>query len=561
MDTDAPLPNDLEACRRELLECRRELSDKCRDLKHVESVLAETAVVCEEQQGRIENLQAELELLKRYIFGRRSERQADSPGQGRLFEEPDEGEALPPPADEAGMEEITCRRRRRRGHGWGKLPEHLPRQEELVDVPEEERTCPDCGEPLERIGEDRSERVDLVPAKLVVKVIVRPKYACKKKHGIRQQPSPPSPVPGGRFDFGFVSHVVTSKFADHLPHYRQQDILARSGLELSRSTLCDIVAGASRLLAPLAELLRERVIESGLLGADDTPVRVLDGAHPAGVRTARFWHYRGFHQAPYNVFDFHESRSRDGPAEFLKGFTGWVKVDAYGVNDGVYLGSDSILASCCWSHARRKFFEAKSSHPSASAHALGLIWELYDIEDRARELSADQRLAMRQAEALPVLARLRAWLDEQRPSVLPKSKLGEAVRYALNQWDELLSYTTDGRLPIDNNDTERELRMLTIGRKNWLFLGSPEAGPRAAILYTVVASAARHRLDVWAYLVDVMRQLAEGAEDLAPLLPDAWAKSHPDSIRTYRHREREEKARTKRERRRRRRALTRAAAR
>jgi transposase len=554
MSTDASLPNDLLACQRELLACREDLSRKNCDLNHVQSILAETAVVCEEQKGEIEKLQAELELFKRYIFGRRSERMTDSPGQGRLFQEPSEGEGPSPPAEEAGQEEITYRRRRR-GHGWSKLPEHLPREEVLVDVPEEERTCPDCGEPLEKIGEDRSERVELVPAKLVVKVIVRPKYACKKKHGIQQRPAPPSPVPGGRFDFGFVAHVLASKFADHLPHYRQQDILARSGLELSRSTLCDIAAGASRLLAPLAELLRQRVIASGLAGADDTPVRLLDPQHPDGVRTARFWLYRGFEAAPYDVFDFHESRSRDGPAEFLKGFRGWVKVDAYGVNEGVYLGSDSILASCCWSHARRKFFEAKSSHPSASAYALGLIRELYDIEDRARDWSAADRLALRQSEALPVLARLRTWLDEQRPSVLPKSKLGEAIRYALNQWDELLTYTTDGRLPIDNNDTERDLRMLTIGRKNWLFLGAPEAGPRAAILYTIVASAARHRLDVWAYLVDVMRRLAEGADDLAAMLPDTWAATHPASVRTYRHREREQRAAAKRACRLRRRAL------
>lgn len=555
MSKDARVPDDLETAQRELQHLRSQLT-------HTESVLAETAVICEEQRGQIEKLQGELELFKRYLFGRRSERFAEGAGQGHLFDEPaDEGNSPAPPSA-AAEEEITYRRRRRRGHGWGKLPEHLPREEVLIDVPESERTCPCCGDALERIGEDRTERVDYRPARIVVKVLVRPKYACSKKHGIQQAEAPPAPVPGGRFDFGLVAQVVTSKTADHIPFYRQQDILARSGLELSRSTLCDIMAGAARLLAPLAALMRQRLLESGWLGADDTPVRLLDGNHPEGVRTARFWLFRGLASARYNVFDFHESRSRDGPAEFLKTFRGWVKVDAYGVEGGVYLGSgERIRASCCLAHARRKFDEAKSSHPTLAAEALAFFGRLYDIEDRAGDLSAEARRALRQSEAVPVLARLRAWFDEQGKQALPKSRFGEALGYLRNQWTALTNYVEDGRLPIDNNATERDLRALTIGRKNWLFIGSPEAGPRAAIVYTVVASAARHDLDVWAYLRDALQRLAIGETDLAQLLPDVWAAAHPDSIRAYRGREREACANSQRARRQRRRALARAATR
>lgn len=529
----APLPDDLETCQREL--------------QHTRATLAEIAAICEEQR-------AELELLKRYIYGRRSERVIDPPGQGRLF--PDaEAEESGDASCEAAEEEITYRRRRR-GHGWSKLPEHLPREEVRIDVPEAERPCPCCGETMAPIGEDRSERVDFRPAKIVVKVIVRPKYACPKKHGgVQQAAAPPSPVPGGRFDFGFVAQVLTSKFADHLPLYRQQDVLARSGLELSRSTLCDIVSAAAVLLTPLAELLRDRVLAGDLLGADDTPVRLLDPAHPEGVRTARFWLYYGY-EAPYDVFQFHESRSRDGPQEFLKTFSGWAKVDAYGVQDGVYLQSGGrIRASCCFAHARRKFFEARSSHPRKSAEAVAMIRPLYDVEDQARELSPELRLELRRQESTPILERMKAWLDQEADTVLPKSNFGEAVRYARNQWEELISYLSDGRLPIDNNDTEGELRRMTIGRKNWLFLGAPEAGPRAAIIYTVVASAARHDLELWSYLRDVLEQLATGVDDLTSLLPDVWAKSHPELIRTYRGREREAKAARTREARRRRRLL------
>jgi transposase len=204
-----------------------------------------------------------------------------------------------------------------------------------------------------------------------------------------------------------------------------------------------------------------------------------------------------------------------------------VKVDAYGVEGGVYLGSERIRASCCLAHARRKFDEAKSSHPRLAAEALGFFQQLYDIEDRARDFTPAARQALRQAEAVPLLAMFRVWADEQAPHTLPKLKIGEALGYLRNQWEALTNYVEDGRLPIDNNGTERDLRALTIGRKNWLFIGSKEAGPRAAILYTVVASAARHDLDIWAYLCDVLQRLARGNADLASLLPDAWAAAIP----------------------------------
>lgn len=553
MNTDASLPSDLAACQHELIAARGQLT-------HVESVLAETALTCEQQRTQIEKLAAELDLFKRYLYGRRSERFAEDPDQGRLFESAAGG--TPPTAElpEAAEEEITYRRRRP-GHGWSELPANLPREQVLLDVPEAERICGCCGEPMQKIGEDRTERVDYRPAKIVVKVFVQPKYACTQKHGgVKQMATPVAPVPGGRFDFGLVAQVVTSKIADHLPLYRQQDVLARSGLELSRSTLCEILANAAFLLEPLAMLLKQRLLASDILGADDTPVRLLDPAHPEGVRLARFWLYRGDSAAPYNVFDFHESRSRDGPRMFLANYRGWVKVDAYGVNGGVYLGSERILASCCLAHARRKFDEAKSSHPRLAAEAPGFFQQLYDIEDRAGVLTTEARQALRQAEAVPLLEKLRTWAENQAAQALPKLKFGEALGYLRNQWSALTNYVQDGRLPIDNNATESDLRALTIGRKNWLFIGSKEAGPRAAVLYTVVASAARHNLDVWAYLRDALERLAIGDTDPINLLPDAWAAAHPEAIRTYRAHEREAVAAAKRARRERRRALERAKA-
>jgi transposase len=236
-----------------------------------------------------------------------------------------------------------------------------------------------------------------------------------------------------------------------------------------------------------------------------------------------------------------------------------VKVDAYGVKDGVYLSSDGrINASCCLAHARRKFDEAKSSHPRLSAEALAIIQQLYDLEDRARDFTAEDRRGLRQREASPLLTRFRGWLDEQAVSALPKLKFGEAVGYARNQWPSLINYVQDGRLPIDNNDVERDLRALTIGRKNWLFIGAPAAGPRAAVLYTVVASAARHHLDIWAYLRDILERLASGGVELSSLLPDEWAQSHPASVHEFRRQEREGRAVAERARRQARRLLAQA---
>jgi transposase len=239
MSTDASLPTDVGALQQELIAARHRLA-------HAESVLAQTAVTCEQQQTEIEKLKAELELFRRYLYGRRSERFLEDPAQGRLFEPPAEGDASSPELPAAAEEEIPYQRRRK-GHGWSELPKHLPREEILLDVPEAERQCGCCGQRMVKIGEDRVERVDYRPAKIAVKVYVTPKYACPNKDGgVQQIETPPGPVPGGRFAFGMVAQVVTSKICDHLPLYRQQDVLARSGIELSRSTLCEIMASAAR---------------------------------------------------------------------------------------------------------------------------------------------------------------------------------------------------------------------------------------------------------------------------------------------------------------------------
>jgi hypothetical protein len=338
--------------------------------------------------------------------------------------------------------------------------------------------------------------------------------------------------------------VGVSKFAEHLPLYRFEDISTRYGLHLSRSTLCDWVRGVADLLKPLYQLEKELVQSSPVIWTDDTHVTVLGGEKP-GSHKGRFWVYIGAGAFPYDVYDFTEDRKRDGPARFLADYRGYLQADAFSGYDGIYVGSGGlILEVACWAHARRKFFEARSSFPAEASLILQMVRRLYEVEDRARSLDDDARRALRQTESVPILERLREELDRLSCRLLPKSALAQAVTYASNQWRALCRYTEDGRLTIDNNVSERRLRDQAIGRKNWMFLGSDEAGPRAAVLCTIIAGAKRHRLEPWAYLRDVIMQLSVDAspELLGRLLPDRWAMAHPEHVLTHRLEESRQKA-------------------
>ncbi|MCA9147200.1 MAG: IS66 family transposase [Planctomycetaceae bacterium] len=454
MSQPEQLPNDIEACHALILQQGDTTDSLARDN---------------------ERLKLEIEQLKRYIYGRRSERHVENDSQLTLFDDSSEAEAEPGIDDELIEEEITYRRRRRSKSD--RFPENLPREVKTIDVPEEERNCPCCGEEMPIIGTDVRERLEYVPAKMFVHEQRYPKRACGQcKQGVTVAPPPASDqdgaslTAGSRYGFGVTAQIVLGKYADHLPLYRLEDVFARAGVVIPRSTQVGLLDAAADLVQPLTDYMKSLLIASDVIGMDDTPVRLQDATLPGKMRTARVWLARGRDQAPYNVFFFHESRERDGPSKFLASYNGWVTVDAYGVNDGVYLGSDGrIRASCCHAHARRKFEAALSNDPKRASRGLAFYRQLYEIEDRGSALSADQRWELRRAESLPVLDAFKAWLDAQAADskLLPKSAIGGAVRYALNLWQPLMSFTLDGRLPIDNNDTERDLRRLTIGRKNW----------------------------------------------------------------------------------------------
>jgi transposase len=540
MDDDNALPTDLAECQQLLLAAFQQAAELSR-------VLDETAASYEELQATHRAALEELSALKRWIYGRRTEKIVEGDGQRHLFDlEPSSTTATSPePILELPLQEAT-RHRRRRELNLDKLPHY--RHEH--DLSEADKQCSCCGRIKDRIGQDESKVLEYVPAKLEVHVYVRPKYACRYcKEGVMSPPPPVRPIARGMAGPGLIAQIVVGKFSDHLPLYRQEDFFTRHGLHIARSTLCDWVQVAAELLRPLYQRQKELVLQSPVLWTDDTPVTVLVGGDQ-GSRMARFWTYIAA-EHPYSVYDFTESRARDGPAKFLAGFQGYLHADAYGGYDQIYLGSnEAIIEVACWAHARRKFFDAKNSSPRDTHQVLEWVRQLYEVEERTRELSADARREIRAAEAEPVLDRIEAHLAELENRALPKSALGKAVGYALNQWRALRRYTEDGRLSIDNNVSERTLRHQAIGRKNWLFLGSEQAGPRAAVLFTILAGAKRHRIEPWTYLRELLLRLHGDDPRLDEMLPDKWAANHPESVLTYRLEESRRKAAAKSTRRR-----------
>ena len=474
MDRHTNLPDDPAQCHRLLLaayqesvQLRQQVAASQQQVAELDRVLDETAASFEELKQEHAATLDELAWYKRWTFGRRRERFTEGEGQGHLFDlDPaaaDEPEDSATGDEEAETEVKGHRRRKRRQIDWDKLRQ-IRHEHDLSD---EEKVCSCCGRTMDRIGEDVTRELEYEPAKLEAHIHVRPKYACRRcKDGVSAAPLPPRPIPGGIAGPGLVTEVIVSKFGDHLPLYRLEDILTRYGVYIARSTMCDWVKATAELLRPLYDLQRELVLQSSVMWTDDTRVTVLGGE--AGSFQGHFWTHIGDREHPYSAYDFTTSRSRDGPARFLRGYSGYLHADAYTGYDAIFLGTgSSVIEVACWSHARRKFYDAVKSNPREAHQVLEWIRQLYDIEDRAHDLSVDARRELRAREANPALDKLEAYLAELAPKALPKSSLAKAVTYARNQWEALRRYTEDGRLTIDNNVSERTLRHQAIGRKNW----------------------------------------------------------------------------------------------
>ncbi len=492
----------------------------------------------QQKSREIDGLQHQLQYLLRRLFGRSAEK--IDPKQMQLFETllNQLAPPAPTPTPEPAVEPVPpSPLPATHGHGRRRLPSNLPRQKIIHDLPEDQKPCPCCGKVRHVIGQEVSEQLDYVPAKLTVIEHVRLKYACraceeKAAEGgpqIVTAEKPLSPIEKGLAAPGLLAYVMVSKYSDHLPLYRLEHILARHGIQISRSTMCGWAAQCAALLRPLYDRMIQEVLQSKVIHTDDTPVKVLDPALDR-TRTGRFWVYVGDKPHPYTVFSYTPSRSRDGPREFLKGWSGYLQADAFGGYDGIYAGEAGgrVTEVACWAHARRKFYDARNSDAAASTHALAHIRLLYDVEDEAKPLSALDRHRLRQEKSVPRLQQFKTWLESQQAqrggAVLPKSPMGQAIVYALNQWDALCVYTTNGDLTIDNNASENALRRVALGRKNWLFCGSDNGGVTAAVLFSLIATCQRHHVDPFVYLRDVLTRIAATpVNQLDSLLPDRWA--------------------------------------
>lgn len=494
-----------------------------RDADNARREAMELAQTVEHQREQIEKKDRQIVELLQALRGKQRERV--DPNQLLLFETGELEALLNEQADDDADDAPALRRRKRRGRK--PLPENLPREEILYELPESERLCPVDGEPMPRIRWEISEQLEYEPASLKVLVHKRAVYACPRKHDeatLATAPKPPQPIEKGLAGPGLLAAMVVGKFGDHLPGYRLEDILSRHGVEIRRSTIYDWLSAVADLTEPLYDLLKQRVLASKVIHTDDTQVKLIDTTI-GGTRTARFWAYLGDRDHPYEVYDFTESRQRAGPQKFLQNFQGYLQADAYGGYDGVYLGSGgAIVEVACWAHTRRYWHKARDQDSARAHHALAVISRLYELERATKDADAASRQALRAEHSAPVLSDFKQWLNNQE--FLPKSVIGQAATYTRNQWEALNRYVEDGDLSIDNNAAERSMKPVAIGRKNWLFVGSPQAGHRAAILMSLIASCKACSVEPWSWLQSILTDIPRNAA-LEALLPDQWLQTNP----------------------------------
>ena len=601
-------PDDLAECHRLMAQqyvmMEQQHAEEQQRYVDLEQVLDRTAKDFDQLREAHQKAIDEVRLLRRWIYGSRRERHVADAKQQHLFDmsalfaesAPSEeqsavnGEA-PASAEDAARavvaEEKAARRRKKRADRKLCL-DALPQIEHHHDVSDEEKVCGHCSREKACIGEEISRVLDFVPGQLEVHNHHLKKYACTcGRCGVTTAPVPLKPIEKCIAGPGLLSSLIVSKCGDHLPTYRSEDILVRHGLHIPRSTLCDWMHRSAMLLLPFAAFITTQILKQNVLWTDDTPVMFFDrNGKPvhgkkgeSSLRRGRFWPYIARGDAPYTVFDFTISRDRDGPLSMLTGWSGFLHADAYsGYDPVIHQSNGLIIEVACWAHARRYFEQALPNDRKLSGLVLEWVRQLYDIEDRALLMSDNERLALRQAESVPILRRMGEWLkiDDDGvfskkalpEGVLPKSSTGKAVRYVLNNWKALNVFTTDGRLTIDNNLSERTVRALAIGRANWKFVGSEPAGYRMAVLFTIMANAKRHHLEPFAYVRDLLVKMsslcAEYGVDvpdfteaskltatefrelgmslasqlpgdaLAAMLPDRWAADHPKQVLVHR---------------------------
>ena len=459
------------------------------------------------QQAEIERLKLLVEKFRRMVFGKSSEKMKGLVEQ--LEFALDEKQQCVAELEAHVAAATSAKKEAHRARH--PLPAHLPR--ETIEHLPQAQCCPDCGGHLKRLGEDVSEQLEYVPASFRVIRHVRPKLACTKCDAIAQAHAPSRPIPNGVPGAGLLAHVLVSKYCDHLPLYRQSEIYGREGVEIGRSTLAQWVGQCHHLLRPLVGALRKHVLSADKVHADDTPVPVLDPGM-GETKTGRLWGYvrddspSGEATPAAAWFAYSPNRRGEHPQAHLKDFRGILQADAFAGYGPLYEGG-AIQEAACWAHVRRKFYDLHQAQASPlAAEALRRINKLYDVERDIRGKPPRERHIERRIRAGPLVQALRSWMEVTLSTLPKKSKLAEAILYALTRWDALTRYVADGRIEIDNNAAERALRAVAIGRKNFLFCGSDAGGASAAAIYSLIGTAKLNGTDPEAYLRRVLQVIA-----------------------------------------------------
>lgn len=497
----------------------RERAPEIADLVTARALITALQEQLATSQQEVVSLRHQLDVLCQRMFGKKSERVDPRQLQLALEQLANEPGPVTQPLEMDSGETPVQGHARRRPTGRRPLPAHLPRRRVEIDVPDPEKTCA-CGHARTRIGETVTAKLEYEPASFVVIETARAKYACAHCHeGVVEAPAPPQAVDRSLAGEGLLAHVIVSKYVDHLPLHRLDGIFAREGIDLSRSTLCDWVADVATALAPIGAQLRREVVAADYLQTDDTSVTVL--GDQGGSFKGRLWVYLD-PLGQQVVFDATATHEREGPAAWLADFRGQLQADAYAGYDGLY-ATGRVVEIGCMAHARRRFVEAFAMDGSA-ALMVALIQQLYQVERAAADLTPDTRRLRRHDQSTPLLAQLKAERNRLAQTALPKSPLGDAVRYLTNQWEALQRFVDDGRLSIDNNRAENQLRIVAVGRKHWLFAGSMAGAHRAALLYSLVQSCKLVDVSPFAYLKDVLLRIATHPHRrIAELTPKAWA--------------------------------------
>ncbi|MCH8854044.1 MAG: IS66 family transposase [Planctomycetes bacterium] len=483
----------------------------------------------EELDRKTEELRQQIELLQRRLYGPRSERyHPDQLFLDNLLKEA-QSQALDPL--EPSIPVTATLRRKARPHGRMKIPDHIERVDELLDLPDEQKKDPDTGQALVKLRDEISEKLAWKPGSWYVRRFIRPVYVHpdrqSEKAGVYVRTMPDSPVEKCKADTSVLALVAVKKYVDHLPLYRQREIFQREGIDVAPSTLNAWAIEPILACEPLYNALKVDVLSRPAIFTDDTEVRMLENGL-GRTKRARMWVYVGGCGPPHRYFDFTEDRRKERPLHILADYTGFVHADAYSGYDELFNSHEYIIEVGCWAHTRRKFDEALNSAVKPCTEILLRIRALYKIEASIRGAEPLERLKVRQRESIPLLDKLYQRFEQMcvAREVLPSSAFGKAIGYAINQRQALHRYTTDGRLEIDNNIAENAIRPLALGRKNWLFAGSPRGGKACAIALSLLQSAKVVGINPYDYLHDIYnRIMSHPVSRLHELLPAAWKRS------------------------------------